>query len=445
MNMSTYASEKLGVPLPRASEKRIRICASQILRPRLLSLVVLLVMFGSDTSGVSAPLQGDRELLRIVRDGYQANIERVITWQGYAEVTSQSENMGYDRRKMESRVEFVYDRGRQAVRWNWMTSADEAVVDNTPKRLRRTFLNKMLKDGTLYRFGPFDPVRKDKPYTLNIDSMDGFRAVNTSDDFDPRVCLTHPTGSNGPSIIDLLNMYYDKSDDPDIDAKVTRDGNKVILHVDNESASLVTRLEFDLTRGCALISYSVAAPVGGQTHSYEYEQSNGAFVPKRFIYKLETRAEGARTKTRVREMVFTRNSVNEPIPESEFSLESLGVRPGDHISDRFIGVAYAYKAMPPLPKLGDNAGEPDLAFVLPAAEKGRDFNQVTPAAAADVNQKDPASRAPAADPAGSAADTRRRTATSVILFAACMGVIAVCGVTAFVRRKRTISGKEQDV
>jgi hypothetical protein len=302
----------------------------------------------------------------------------------------------------------------------------------------------MLRNEILYRFGPFDPVRKDIPYTLNIDSTDGFVAVNTSDDFDPRVCLTHPTGTSGRSMIALLNMYYDNSDHPEINAKVTREGDKVILHVDG-SGAIIMHLECDLAQGCAPVSYSITAPTIGLTYSYEYEQISGVFVPKRFTYKHETHEEGAKAKSQVRDMVFTRNSINEPIPESEFSFESLGVRPGDRVSDRFIGVTYAYKAMPPLPKLGENGGEPDLAFVLPAAEKGRDFNQVTPAAAADVNQKDPASRAPAADLAGSAANTRRRTATSVILFAACMGVIAVCGVTAFVRRKRTISGKEQDV
>lgn len=440
--MSTYDSEKHDTQLLRVSEKRVRMCTSKIVRTRLLSLVVLLAAFGSNGPAVSAPLQGDKELLMIVRDAYQANIERVATWQGHAEVKSESENLGYDRRRIESQVGFVYDRERQAVRWNWLDSADEAVVDNKTTRFRRSFVNKMLRNGTLYRLGPFDAVRKDTPYTLNINSSDGFRAVNTSDDFDPMLFLTHPTGNGGPSMVELLNMYYDNSDDPDIDATVTRKGDKVILHVDNESASLITHLEFDLLQGCALVSYSVSTPMITQTRTYEYEQISGVFVPKRFIYEHDTRKEGAKTKTRMREVVFTQNSINEPIPESEFSFESLGVQPGDRISDRLMGVAYAYKAIPKLPeRLEIDPGSQELVAAI-AAQEASASTQVRTAITGDMNAPDSTSRPPVAYAARPGNKANWRTTVLVLLFAGGICLAVACRVGRAMRRERTTSGKE---
>jgi hypothetical protein len=407
----------------------------------LLPFLVVNAALGVGPAGVYASWRGDRELLRLVRDGCQANAERVYTWCGRAEVTTHTDNRGYDHRQIKSEVEFAYDRQRQATRWNWLTAEDVIETNGKKRASKPQFVNKLLKDGRVHRFGPYDTVRKARVYTLNIDAAGGFRPVNTSDDFDPMVFLRSPVGTHAQPIVDMLDYYYKHGEIPDVDMEVTRKDDKVALQL--VDSSIVRIYEFDLSQGCTLISYRGSDPEVTVTWKYEYEEIDGAFVPKRITYGNENRTGDKPTK-RVRDVYFLQNTVNRPVPESEFAFERLGVQSGDLISDRLIGVTYAYKETPPLPEPDQNDMEPD-SVALQGAQENMSANQVPTAVTGDTNQNSAASRWPVADMVKPARSARGRVSTPVILSVACIVMLAVYGVTALVRRKETSDGREEDV
>lgn len=313
-------------------------------RGALVAGLLLLPIVGAGRRCIA--FEGDAELLRLVRNGYQANVEKVTTWQGSAEIETHTENIGFDKRTIRSHVDFVYDRDQHAARWNWRSIDDSAIVGDQQKDLSEYIVNKMVKGDRLYRFGPFEPERQDHAYVLNVNSKAGFRPVNTSDDFDVMAHLTHPRGTHMSSLVEMLDHYYGFTDESDWPARVAQEGSRVIFEIKTDV--LVNHYEFDLSQGCTLVRYFGSGMDVTDEWTYEYEQQDGAFVPRRYVYKNVNTKEPQRPRTRVRKTVFTRNVVNQPVPPSEFDIAKLGVQPGDAISDRLIGVTYGYKSHPAL-------------------------------------------------------------------------------------------------
>jgi hypothetical protein len=70
---------------------------------------------------------------------------------------------------------------------------------------------------------------------------------------------------------------------------------------------------------------------------------NDVYVPKDIRYRNLAAPQDVNKRTSfTRDIHFTRQKVNEPIDESEFSLERMGLRPGDTVNDNLRGVVYQF-------------------------------------------------------------------------------------------------------
>ena len=86
--------------------------------------VLLLLLSLSTVQTCFGEIRGDIELLRTVADGYEANLAKLKTWRGQANITSSiSVGSGQEivERKGEYKAVFLIDRSRDAIRWTWFT------------------------------------------------------------------------------------------------------------------------------------------------------------------------------------------------------------------------------------------------------------------------------------------------------------------------------------
>lgn len=302
-------------------------------------LMAGLLLWGSR----NAFCQSNAELLRMVQKGYQANLEKLRTWQGKAQVRLLAENWGQcDKIAIDSDVDFVFDADRKAVRWNYRQTSKARHEGGEAVELPRIFSNKMTRDGKVFLMGPYDAPREEgQNHYLTIDSADSYKVENTAYDFHPLLYFTHPTGL-GSSLLDTLQFYSEVLQTPDPKHKVIREGSRVTLQVTNEELEIVNRYTFDLSQGCNLVEYYGSDPRITDTWTIEYTQVNGVFVPVKHAHANEDKTKDPLKRT-VREAYFVTNVVNEPVPEEAFALEKLGVRAKDVINDKIVGVRYSYK------------------------------------------------------------------------------------------------------
>ena len=68
-------------------------------------------------------------------------------------------------------------------------------------------------------------------------------------------------------------------------------------------------------------------------------QTESIWTPYEYSYRNHKK-----NRTTLRKIIFINSALNTAIDPSEFTIEKLGIRPGDMIQDTRIGEAYPYKA-----------------------------------------------------------------------------------------------------
>jgi len=80
---------------------------------------------------------------------------------------------------------------------------------------------------------------------------------------------------------------------------------------------------------------------------WTYEEKDGVWIPKTWTKIIEwdpPAFDGCTKYTRT--VMFVENILNRPVPASEFSLDKLGVKVGDKVSDHKLGFPYQYVGTP---------------------------------------------------------------------------------------------------
>ena len=309
-----------------------------------LGLIFSLIMASSSLS--YGEIEGDKELLRLIAQGFQANLDKITTWQGEAHInyfrTSESEEAKqyFNKRWMKHSAVFVYDGKLEATRWNWTCLEDRWEKDGQEKAgVSPYFKNCMLKDGALYEFGMITPSKMKRPYYLSIHSSERRPIGDFPHDFDPLYYFRCARGN----VPEDLMWYYSMADNPDMVGTITREGNLVTF--ERTLTGLINRYQFDLSKGCNVVSFVSDDPSVKGSWSFEYEEINGVFVPKKAIYHNEAKVEGAaKPEVLHQEIEFTRNIINQPVDPAEFDLDKLGLQPGDIVQDTRANIRYIYKA-----------------------------------------------------------------------------------------------------
>jgi hypothetical protein len=147
-------------------------------------------------------------------------------------------------------------------------------------------------------------------------------------------------------LADLLMEYYEQSSDQsfresDCTLKVNRDADLVIFETRGEN--VLNRFVFDLSKGGSPIKVLIESSVGTQTREWTYEQRGDVWIPKSFTYTSQWSGPQSDGSTKLlRKVTFTENILNRPVAATEFSLDKLGLKVGDLVSDHKLGMRYQY-------------------------------------------------------------------------------------------------------
>jgi hypothetical protein len=308
-------------------------------------LPVLLVAAVQSLSGVPvyADAKEDAELLKSLATIVRENKDKIRTWQGEAvvEITpaekiplrvgEPNSPVGLWRKK--NAVKFWFSADLDAVRWSLSMEShyfDDQGSPMTP--LRRETVDEMVKDKKFYRFWELAVDGKPEK-VLTIWPPERARRGDIGNSFDPMWFFTRYDTTGTLETYPVLISRGEKG------ITVRREGQLVVLQEDYDDRTMMKRT-FDLSQGGNQVEFSSnwRPDKGTSREVWTYENTDGIWTPKTHTRTFNGRTEQAIT--------LTASVVNKPIPASEFTLESLGVRPGTRVSDTMLHTTYRYEGPP---------------------------------------------------------------------------------------------------
>jgi hypothetical protein len=295
-----------------------------------------------------ALLEGDPELLRITAKAQTENRDRIESWQGQAQVETSREDVNGVMHREKSLYDFVFSRKYDATKWKW--TGQERYIredllngeDPPSENWQYNTTTEMRKGNAFYVCAPHVITYEgERQNTLVIwpreKSQDGVYSYS----FDPMWYLTGKMTAGGDDLPEMLLIFYRRANNPkfapDTVLKVSRKDNLVVFETNykNESMYVVNRHTFDLSKGGSVMEYYAESNSGTEQRRWTYEQQDGVWIPKTFVFSHTLKAPGFLGLTkRTRKVNFVYNILNQSIPSSEFSIKSLGLKNGGRISDR---------------------------------------------------------------------------------------------------------------
>ena len=288
-------------------------------------------------------IKGDIELLKVIADGYEANLQKLKTWQGQASITS-SVSMGSGQeavhRQGKYKADFLVDRTLDAVRWTWFTLEETEYKEG---QKTTSGLNPMAGvskgecDYVLFYHGYGQPFER---RNLNIYPRDRWPKHFQGFGFDPMYILKEITLVPIPEI---LRSSYEQANSPKVSpTTIVREGDIVTFQKGLEG--IINRYVFDLAKGCSVLECYNSSPGHGETYwKLDYEKLAGVFVIKTISLVYEHKRPDLKGTSK-RMAVLTNAMVNAPIDEAEFSVGKLGLKPGDTIRDTRTNIEYIFGA-----------------------------------------------------------------------------------------------------
>lgn len=316
---------------------------------------VLIVFFGvASPTESQGGIAGDPEHLKVAAEAHKANRDRIKTWQGTAKV---EQRLLTQRQPLESLVVFVHDSQSGNFRWNWTIKA-------APNHWAKEYadgemLNGMVRDGKFFRYSSRstrDAAGNDLPGgTFVIHEVRKMSKKQTLEGyFEPMWHITYPGGGK---LDERLMFVYKSKDNPLNEWEVLRNGNMITFRWDGDNTDLqikdadqpVNHYEIDLSRGANITLAHHWSPDSQITTDYliDWEQVNDVWVPKSFTYYTVELKDGKKAYEHIREVTWTENLVNDPIPSDAFTVKAVGHGPGDFVSNHFTGESYWVPNLPP--------------------------------------------------------------------------------------------------
>lgn len=349
-------------------------------RKKRACLRVILLMFtvtGCAVSAARGELEGDIELLKLVATTHKNNRESIHTWQGSAK----SETIYRDSNGVlvheKNSATFLLDTKKDAIRCKWIEEERLGRIEGRLVSDRRDLetINTMRKGAGYYKYA--------HGYTLNdgtkLNSLviwPGYKARREAygSGFDPMRYMTGHITKCTDDLAERLMYYYRRASSfKSTSVKVSREGNVVTLEVQGEVA--LNHHEFDLSKGGNIVKYYGESDGGTELREWTYEQKDGVWVLQTFSKDLKWNEPqpshlGGFTNE-IGKVTFADNTVNRPMPASEFSLEALGVKVGDRVTDQVKGIAYVYGVEKELPLEKEEPLLKEMIEVITETDNGK--------------------------------------------------------------------------
>ncbi len=331
-------------------EKKMRVFYTTAFLTMVSPLILVQPLF--------ADMEGDIELLKIIADGYEANLEALRTWK--AKVTLKGfhtaiPSTDWGQRQWESQNEFLLDRDQDAIRWYCERVKGTQTLEGKTNPLPQERDSGMIKGEYDYRL-TFPEVEKGRRNLLIIPSGRWPRNFQ-SNVFDPIHILTKEIY---PGLIEQLRYYHQLGGKMKSNGSITREGDIVTVETDNDRGHygrIITRFVFDLSKGCCLREFFNSSRVSESHWKLDYERIADVFVMKKVALTYKDKRKASRYVS-TREAVLTNEMVNEPVDPKEFELDKIGMRPGDRVFDRVMGgVSYEWNGEFTPPKMVERTSE----------------------------------------------------------------------------------------
>jgi len=296
-------------------------------------------------SPVNAGIEGDRDLLILVANGYKANMDRLVTWKGRATI-EQTFVHGEERKRWHSDwASFAVDKASGAKRWNRHQLVNRGVANGVEDADPPCLQSCMFKDGAYYVYSYEENPELSPGFRghVNIRAEEAAKVNPYGRDFDPFFYF----GDGGRDFHQLLTMLASDDAAGLVTGRATRREDVIAFEqwgTGPDGGPRQTLWEFDLAQGCNLIHYVHRAPERGylDEHRFSYNSTNGVFVPQKVTFHKERREHAGRHDVTDWTVEFTENQVNERLAPSEFTFEAMEVLPGALVMDDRLGLRYTY-------------------------------------------------------------------------------------------------------
>lgn len=390
-----------------------------------------------------AEMKGDIELLRLIADGYEANLEKLSTWKGKVNVKgfhTPIPSTDWGERRWESENDFLLDRDQEAIRWHGKTVKGTQILEGKESQLPQSVHSGMIKSKYDFRL-TFPDNEKGRRNLLIVPSGKWPRNFE-SNVFDPVHILTKEIY---PGLLEQLRGYYKLQSEGNLtfsNGSVTRQGDMVTIETDNERGGdvgrIITRFVFDLSKGCCLTDFLNSSRPSESHWKLDYEEISGVYVMKKVALTYKDKREG-REYISTREAILTNEMVNEPVNPAEFELDKIGMKPGDGVFDRVMGgISYDWKKeFTPNEALQD-AGETSPVSINTVQEANTPDNQQQVDSAKETEMSDEI-----VDETGALLSTIH---LSIKWIVGSVGILLIAGLMLYMRKKNYLirEGKEHE-
>ena len=284
-----------------------------------------------------AEIHGNAEWIRMVADLHRANTQSILTWKGRV-VARYVHTRGPDYRyELTNDISFAYSREKNAVRWNSRTIEGKLLIGQTVSEPADAgYRAGMVRDDRFFRYFTMTTEKPDRAQELLIFEREKVREHLHDLDFDPTYFLK----DDGRDIAQVLTALYEGAKDHDVgEWYVDRVDNLVSL--ETRADGIVNRYVFDVSKGGNMVSY-YAKGSGEEKCACGYQEHQGVWLLKSFDRSYVYQQDG-KTMTVARTIQWQENAVNRPLEPNEFSIDAMGIKPGDYIQDVLLGVRFQYE------------------------------------------------------------------------------------------------------
>lgn len=245
--------------------------------------------------------------------------------------------------KTVEQLKFVADRDKDAASWYGILAGQKnRKSEGKPQSSR---INSGMNKGKYHyrmdsmREPELDPRHKRILLAYSKDAVShGFQNI----EFDPVWVLIHDLGAHG-TMGEALRKWAEGIENkipiPEGHGyNIKREGDVVTIEIygpddeTQEGGTSSSSYVFDIAKGCSMVGQHHVSSRSETHWELDYEEHSGVFVPREISLVDRNKDGGLR-----HHIVFTTEMVNEPVSESEFSYEALGLRPGDYIVDHTKG------------------------------------------------------------------------------------------------------------
>lgn len=301
-------------------------------------------------------LHGDVELLKTVALTHKANFESLMTWKGEAfeELIATCENPRKDY-MLRNKCTFAYDKSQNAARWNKEPQEHRHVVEGKEvhwEKIRFSYNSGMVKGKCSYKYFVGGERDGKDVFSLVVDHLKGPRSLGIFTDdttLEPGYFFAD-CGAGGPMYDRLMWMYNNadlvKASSGNV-LYLKRAGNLVTVEFWMPKQKCTQKYVFDLSVGGNLIEYLNEYSKAETVVEFQYEQMSEVWIPKSYNYKNITgKQKGSGAQKSSRMIRWSNSVVNVPFEENEFTVDKLGVKPGDKVSNWIINDSYKYGDFP---------------------------------------------------------------------------------------------------